>query len=224
MPVCFGVGLVFGSGAVARYKSIIKLQFYLLFSEHRVFWERRCSNCGFVKSTLVFFRYQILGFCAEFANRLTRGATVGVAPPPSVFPPASCGGAPKSWHLRICCKPKTSRFTPSFPSHLNTKTNTAPPRWLEGRSWGTPTVQLAALSEQAKLSLSYFESPAGKEGGGIHSRGLEEGWARLWERIPLPAGWSGLNEIHHRDGSICQELTRANNVACGGAGWEGNWG
>lgn len=55
MPVCLGVGLVFGSGAVARYKSIIKLQFYLLFSEHRVLWERRCSNCGFVKSTLVCF-------------------------------------------------------------------------------------------------------------------------------------------------------------------------
>lgn len=31
MPVCLGMGLVFGSGAVAHYKSIIKLQFYLLF-------------------------------------------------------------------------------------------------------------------------------------------------------------------------------------------------
>lgn len=62
MPVCFGVGLVFGSGAVARYKSIIKLQFYLLFSEHRVLWEHRCSNCGFVKSTLVCFDIRSSGF------------------------------------------------------------------------------------------------------------------------------------------------------------------
>lgn len=31
--------------------------------------------------------------------------------------------------------------------------------------------------------------PAKREGK-MHSRGLKEGWAGLWERIPLPAGWS----------------------------------
>lgn len=31
--------------------------------------------------------------------------------------------------------------------------------------------------------------PAEREGE-MHSRGLKEGWAGLWERIPLPAGWS----------------------------------
>lgn len=95
-------------------------------------------------------------------------ATVGVAL--SVFPPASCGGAPKSWHLRICCKPKTSWFAPSFPSHLNTETNTAPPCWPEGRSLGTPTAQLnrrggalAALSEALSPILNHLP---GKRGGG----------------------------------------------------------
>lgn len=33
-----------------------------------------------------------------------------------------------------------------------------------------------------------------------------------------------LNESHWRGGNVCQELARANNVACGGAGWGGNWG
>lgn len=62
MPVCFGVGLVFGSGAVARYKSIIKLQFYLLFFLNTVLWEQHCLNCDFVKCTLGCFDITTSGF------------------------------------------------------------------------------------------------------------------------------------------------------------------
>lgn len=31
-----------------------------------------------------------------------------------------------------------------------------------------------------------------------------------------------LNESYRHGGNVCQELVQANNVACGGAGWEGN--
>lgn len=53
MPVWLGMGLVFGSGAVAHYKSIIKLQFYLLFFFlHAVIRDEHDSNSDSVKCTL----------------------------------------------------------------------------------------------------------------------------------------------------------------------------
>lgn len=53
MPVWLGMGLVFGSGAVAHYKSIIKLQFYLpFFLEHAVIGDQHGLNSGSAKYTL----------------------------------------------------------------------------------------------------------------------------------------------------------------------------
>lgn len=52
MPVWLGMGLVFGSGAVAHYKSIIKLQFYLPFFLHAVIGDQHGLNSDSVKCTL----------------------------------------------------------------------------------------------------------------------------------------------------------------------------
>lgn len=63
MPVWLGMGPVFGSGAVAHYKSIIKLQFYLPFQKkHALIGDQHVLNSGCAKYTLgyITFLYPLL--------------------------------------------------------------------------------------------------------------------------------------------------------------------
>lgn len=114
----------------------------------------------------------------------------------------------------------------------STKTNSVPPRRLNGMVLKPPHSSaypvlgvLAALSECDEAALSgqhlLFRVTC-QQRGRARWRGRgppKEGWAGLWERIAVSAGWSGWMRVTTAaaDG-VCQELARANNVACGGAG------
>lgn len=90
---------------------------------------------------------------------------------------------------------------PSFALYLSTKTNTIPSCWLKGWSSEPPQfgssrvgcfgsakwMQWSGSVRPTSVILSHL--PAKREGE-MHSRGLKEGWAGLWERNPVSAGWS----------------------------------
>lgn len=71
-------------------------------------------------------------------------------------------------------------------------------------------------------NVCYFESPASKKGGRDAQQGPEGGMSRAVGENPPACRVVRLNESHHHSGNMCQELAQANNVACGGADWEGN--
>lgn len=170
------------------------------------------------------FWYHILMFYAYLVNHMTFVS----CPPISVSQPASQVGLLIPHISRFVLNPKQADLhPPSLHISAQKQTPRPPAAWRDGprnshgsahpapRRAGSAKWMRRSSLRAASVILNHLP---GRREGRIRSRSLEEGWARLWERIPLPAGWSGLNESHHQDGSVCQELTWANNVACGGPG------
>lgn len=182
MPVCFGVGLVFGSGAVARYKSIIKLQFYLILLNTESFGI--AIACGFVKSTLGCFDITSSGFMRILRVTWRK-----------CFPTCSCSGSPNSRHLSICSKSKNKLICTLVPSASQLKDKHAPP---PNAGWSSELLQLSSSSAADAVRLSqgqrllFWITCRGEREGGIHSRGLrrdERGCGRESPCLQGGQGW-----------------------------------
>lgn len=165
MPVCLGVGLVFGSGAVAHYKSIIKLRFYLLFfpsffppaPKLPVIRDQHGLKCHSAKCTLGDVDIFSISVSVFASSRNLLADT----PPSHLLAPYRCfqvafvarcvireisqfGLNPKQADLQ---PPPSPLHAPSLvPPYLSTKTNIAPPAVWRGWSSEPPPVGSSCAS------------------------------------------------------------------------------
>lgn len=223
MPVCLGVGLVFGSGAVAHYKSIIKLRFYLLFSPLFFPTPLNFLSSGINTALNAILLSALLAtwifFPFPFLCLLPRD-TRWLSPPPLASYRCSCFQvavvAPHIQIKLICTSfPRPLTRSP-LPLRISPLKQTLCSPLPGGDGLGTPAVQLippqpalAALSEcdealLGKRLLLGVTCQQKRGRAGTHSEGEHNSTINRPPTLPLASRVVRLSESHQRGGNVGQ--------------------